>query len=120
MLVRETALAGGLGGAPFGEHRARAGASPLLGDAGVGHPVEVAVEQVALLLRRQVAIVRHHHVVVVRDEVEEILLEVCAGAADRVHLVAADHLGERQAELPGRHRPGERHHHLAAAASSFS
>ena len=33
---------------------------------------------------------------------------------DRVHLVLADHLGEREAELGGAHRAGERDEHLAA------
>ena len=50
-----------------------------------------------------------------RDEVEDVLLEIRARAADRVHLVAADHLGERQAELGRAHGARERDEHLPAA-----
>jgi len=44
----------------------------------------------------------------------KVLLEIRAGADDGVHLVPADHLGERDAELGGRH--GARHgdEHFAA------
>ncbi len=87
----------------------------VLGDAGVGHAVQVLVEQLFFLLGRQVAVVRNAHVVIVRDEVEDVFLEVGARAADRVHLAAADHLGERQAQLGGAHGARERDQHLAAA-----
>ena len=66
------------------------------------------------VVRREIAVVRHALVVIVRDEIEDILLEIRAGADDRVHLVLADHLRERDAELGGAHRAGERHQHLAA------
>ena len=59
-------------------------------------------------LRRQIAVMRHALVVRVRHQVEDVLLEVGAGAADRVHLARADHLGERDAELRRAHRAGER------------
>ena len=72
------------------------------------------VEQRLLVLGGQVAVVRHALVVVVRHEVEDVLLEIGAGAADGVDLVLADHLGEREAELGGAHGAGERHQHLAA------
>src|SRR5690606_19095269 len=47
------------------------------------------------------------------DEVEEILLQVGAGAGDGVHLPLADHLREGNADLRGAHRAGEGQHHLA-------
>jgi hypothetical protein len=50
---------------------------------------------------------------VVGDEVEDVLLEVGARADDRMDLVAADHLGQRETELGGGHRPGEGDEHLA-------
>ncbi len=62
---------------------------------------------------------RHPLVVVVRDEIENILLEICAGADDQVHLVATDHLGQRDAEFGGRHRARERHQHFAAGGEVF-
>jgi hypothetical protein len=52
--------------------------------------------------------------VVVGDEIKNILLEVCAGTDDQVHLIATDHLRQRNAELGGRHRACERHQHLTA------
>src|SRR5690606_42099375 len=67
------------------------------------------------VLGAQVAVVRHALVEVVGDEVEDVLLEVGAGAGDDLHLVLADHLGERQAELGGAHGAGEGDHHGAAA-----
>src|SRR5690606_26965309 len=48
------------------------------------------------------------------DEVEDVLLEVRAGARDGVDLVLADHLGQRDPELRGAHRAGHRNQHLAA------
>jgi len=32
-----------------------------------------------------------------RDEIENIFFEVCAGAGDEMHLVLPDHFGEREA-----------------------
>ena len=63
--------------------------------------------------RREFPVVRHALVVVMRDEIENILLEIRAGADDQVHLVAPDHLRQRDAELGGRHRARDRHQHLA-------
>ena len=71
-------------------------------------------QQLLLVLGGQLAVVRDAHVVIVGHQVEDVLLEVGAGAADGVHLVLADHLGERQAELGRAHGAGERHQHLAA------
>ena len=51
----------------------------FLGDAGVGHAVQVAVEERLVVLGAQLAESRHAHVVVVRDQVEDVLLEVGAG-----------------------------------------
>jgi hypothetical protein len=84
------------------------------GDAGIGHAVHMPLEQGLLVGGRQVAVIRHALVVVVRDEVEDVLLEVGAGAADAVDLVLPDHFRERQAELGGAHRARERDEHLAA------
>ena len=87
----------------------------LLGDARVRDAVQVPPEQRLLLGGAQLAVVRDAHVVVVRDEVEDVLLEVRARAGDGVDLVLPDHLGERQPELGGGHRAGHRQEHLAAA-----
>ena len=103
------------GGAPsFDQRTLDAPERLLLGDARVGDAVEPALEQLDLLLRAQVAVVGDADVVLVRDEVEEVLLEVGAGAADRVDLVAPDHLGQRPPELAGGHGPGQRDEHPPA------
>ena len=114
--MREELLARLVGALPLVEHGALDAADGLvLRDAGVGDAVQVLVEQLLLLLRREMPVVRNAHVMIVRDEVEDVLLEIRARAADRVDLAAADHLGERQAELGRAHGAGERDEHLAAA-----
>ena len=71
-------------------------------------------EQFLLVPWRKLPVVRDPLVVVMRDEIEDILLEVRAGADDQVHLFAADHLRQRDAELGGRHGARDRHQHLSA------
>jgi hypothetical protein len=80
----------------------------------------VPVEQSLLVVAGQLAPLRHALVMIVRDEVEDILLEVCARADDQVHFVLANHLGERDAQLGGRHRARERHQHFAAGCEVAS
>ena len=86
----------------------------LFRNRGVGHPVQVPLEQTLLVVARELAVARQPLVVIVRDEVEEIFLEVGAGAGDRVHFVLADHLGQRHSELGGAHGAGDGHEHPAA------
>ena len=105
-----------IGTRPFLDHRRFYTADGLmLGDAGVGDAVQVAREQGVLVGGREVAVLRDADVVLVGDEVEHILLEIGAGAADPMDLAGADHLRQRQPDLGRAHRPGERHQHLAAA-----
>ena len=114
--MREIPLAPAVRPGPLVEHGALDAPDRLLfGDAGVGDAVEVPVEQRLLVVRRQVAVVGNAHVVVVRHQVEEVLFEVRAGAADAVDLALADHLGQRQAQLGRAHGAGEGHEHVAAA-----
>ncbi len=113
--MREEALAGAVGGDPLlGDDGLDAAHGLALGDAGVGHAVHVAVDEVLLVVGGEMAVMRHALVVVVGHEVEDVLLEVGAGADDGVDLVLPDHLGERDAELGGGHGAGEGHEHLAA------
>ena len=49
-----------------------------------------------------------------RDEIENVLFEIRAGAGDELHLVLPNHFGEREAEFGGAHRAAERDHHFAA------
>jgi hypothetical protein len=72
------------------------------------------VEQRLLVGGREVAVVRDALIVIVRDEIEDILFEVRAGAADGVDFPHADHLRERDAQLRGAHRPSDSHEHHAA------
>ena len=112
--VREAAFPGAVGLDPFRQHRGLDPAHRLhLGNARVGHAVHMPVQQGLLFRRRQVPIVRDPLVVIVRDQVENVLLQVGPGADDGVHLVLADHLRERDAQLGSRHRSRHRHQHLA-------
>ena len=86
----------------------------FLRNAGIRHAVHMIFEQVPLVLRRQVAVVRHALVMRVGHQVHDILLQVGARAGDNLHLVPADHLGERDAQLGRAHRTAQRNHHLAA------
>ena len=85
-----------------------------LRDRGVGDPVEARLVQLLLVLHRERAVVLDDLVVVVGEEVEEVLLEVGAGAADAVHHVRPDHPGQDLAELGRAHGARERHQHLPA------
>ena len=108
-------LSGAVGRDPLFEHRLLDPPHRLhLRDARVGHAIHVPGEQLLLVPWRELPVVRHPLVVVVRDEIENILLEVRAGTDDQVHLVATDHLRQRDAELGGRHCARDRHQHLAA------
>ncbi len=114
-LVREEALAGLVGADPLLEHLVLDAAHGLhLGDAGVGDAVHVAGEQLGFVGGGEVAVVGHALVKVVSDEVEDVFLEIGAGAADAVNLVLADHLGEREAELGGAHGAADGDEHFAA------
>ncbi len=110
--MREQALAARVGSLPLLEHHGLDAPHRLVfRDTRVRHAVEVTVEQQLLVLRRQVAVARQPLVVRVRHEVEDVFLEVGAGAADGVHLSLANHLGERDSQLRRAHRACERHHH---------
>ena len=84
-------------------------------NAGVGDAVQMAREQCVLVRRRQVAIMGNADIVLMGHEVEDVLFQIGAGAADSVDLTGADHLRQRQADLGRAHRAGERHQHLPAA-----
>ncbi len=111
------ALGSAVGAAPEFEQDVLHGPHRLfLGDAGVGDPVELPIEQRLLVIGCEIAVVGHPNIVVVGDQVEDVLLEVGAGAADGVHLALPDHLGERQTELCGGHGAGHGEEHLAAGS----
>ena len=114
-LVRKAPFAGALGRLPFGEQRAFDAPERLfLGDAGVGDAVEVAAQQRFLVRGAELPVMRQALVVLVRHQVEDVFLEIRAGAGNGVHIALADHRGERQAELRGAHGAGERHQHAPA------
>jgi hypothetical protein len=86
----------------------------LFRDAGVGDAVQMALEQLLVVLGPQLPEVRHADVVVVRDQIVDVLLQVRAGDGDGVHLPAPDELGDHDAQLGGAHGPAHGEHHLAA------
>jgi hypothetical protein len=113
--VREKALAGLVGPHPFLEHRLFNPAHRFhLGNAGIGYAIHVAIEQALLVGRGEIAVIRHALVVVMRDEIENVLLQIGARAADGGDLVLPNHFRERQPELRRAHRAGQRNEHLAA------
>ena len=56
---------------------------------------------------------------IVSDEVVKIFFEIGTGAADGVDFVAADHFGERKADLGGAHGAGESEEHFSAAGKEL-
>jgi hypothetical protein len=104
-----------IGRDPLFEHRFLDPAHCLhFRDAGIGDTIHVAAEQFLLVLWRQLPVVRDSLVMVVRDKIKNILFEICAGTDDDMHFVAANHFGQRNAELGGRHRARDGHQHFAA------
>ena len=105
---------------PFGrlpllEHRGLDPAHGLLfRNTRVGNPVQMARQQLRLVLRGEVSVAWDPDVVVVGDQIEDVLLQIRAGATDPVHLLVADQLREREPELGGTHRAGDGQEHLAA------
>src|SRR5690606_15875657 len=57
---------------------------------------------------------RYTLVEIVRDQIEEIFLEVRTCTRNDLDLVLTDHLREAQSQFRRRHRTGERDHHLPA------
>jgi hypothetical protein len=72
-------------------------------------------QKLFLLLRAQFAIIGNPFVLAARNEVEEVLLEIGAGARNGVDFVLSNHLCERNAQLGSAHCPGERNHHFPAS-----
>ena len=81
------------------------------GNAGIGDAVHMAVQKGHFIRSSQITIVGHTLVVVVRDQIEDILFKIGAGAADRMNLVLPYHLRQREAQLSGAHSPRDRHKH---------
>lgn len=71
------------------------------------------LEQGHLVGAGQVAVVGDPLVKIMGHKIEDILLEVRAGAADRMDLVLADHLGEGKTEFRRAHRTRDREEHRA-------
>src|SRR5690625_150701 len=83
-------------------------------DTGIGDTAELTLGKSELVGRTQVSVVRDALVEVVRDEVEDILLEISTSTGDRMDLSLTDHLGEGDAELSGTHRTSYCKDHLPA------
>ena len=73
------------------------------------------VQQRLFVIRRQIPVIGDALVKVVGDKVENILLEIGAGANDAVDLVATDHLRQREAEFGRAHGAGKRDQHAPPA-----
>ena len=66
------------------------------------------------MLRIELSIIGNAFVFAARDEVEEVFFHVRACAGNRVHLVATNHFGQRNAQFSSAHRARERDHHFSA------
>src|SRR5690606_28588193 len=71
-------------------------------------------EQIALILRTEVAVVRDTEIMVVGNEIENIFLQISACAGDDLHFVLPDHLSKRKPQLSRTHSAGKRNHHVMA------
>ena len=63
---------------------------------------------------REVAVVGHAFVEIVGYEVEDIFLQVGPRAADNLHFILANKLGQLNPHFGGAHGPGQGYHHFAA------
>ena len=113
-LVREKALALRVGIHPLFEDDIFDAAHRFhFGNAGVRDAVHVSLEKRLFIGRREVAVVRDALVKIMRDEIENVLLEIRARADDAVDFSLTDHLGEGNSQLGRAHRTGEGHEHDA-------
>jgi len=64
--------------------------------------------------RTQFAVIRQTLVFRSRHEIEQVFLQIRAGAGNGVDFVLTNHFRERNAELGRAHRARERDHHFAA------
>ncbi len=114
-LVREVALAAAVGPLPLIEHRPLDPPNRLfLRDTGISNTIEMALMQIRFLGCAQFAPVGNALIMRMGDQIEDILFEVGAGAADAVYFVVANHLCKRFAEFRRTHRASKRHEHFAA------
>src|SRR5207249_10557175 len=71
--------------------------------------------QIFLRLGAQLPVIWNSFVLATGNEVEEILLQVGAGAGDGVNLILTNHFRERYAKLGRAHRSGQSDHHFSTA-----
>ncbi len=86
----------------------------LFRNASVGYAIEMAIEKLFFLLRTELAIVWEPLVMTAGNEIEEVFLQIRAGAGDGVDFVVSNHFRQRNTELGRAHRAGEGDHHFAA------
>ena len=89
--------------------------SLLFRNARIGHPVQMPGKQFLFLLRRQRPIIRDALILAARDEIEEVLLQIRAGASNGVDFFLPNHFRQRDAQFGSAHRASESDHHFSAA-----
>src|SRR5207237_10637227 len=70
----------------------------LFGNAGIGHAIQMAFQKLLFLLRAELAVVWKTLVFGARDQIEEVLLQIRAGAGDGMDFVLTNHLRQRNTE----------------------
>ena len=79
----------------------------LFGNANIGDPVQLTLEEVHFVGGSEVLVVRDLDVSVTSDEVEHILLQVGAGAGDGGDVPGPNHVGQGTPDFGGTHRTGQ-------------
>jgi hypothetical protein len=86
------------------------------GNACIRDAVQVLIEELPFVGRRQVAIVRNADVVIVRDQIKNVFFEVVRRTRHGVDFVLANHVGQREPDLGRTHRAAHREEHFFALA----
>ena len=79
----------------------------LFGNANIGDPVQLTLEEVHFVGGSKVLVVWDLDVSITSDEVEDILLQVGAGAGDGGDVPGPDHVGQGTPDFGGTHRTGQ-------------
>ena len=89
-------------------------------DAGIGHAIEMLLEELFLVLTGQIAVTRNPAVMVVRDEIVNVLFQIRAGATDGMNFVLTDHLRKGEPHFRRTHRARQGDQHATAIVQQFA
>ena len=113
--MREAPRTGTVCGNPLLQQIALDTPHHVLGNASVGHSVQLLLEQRLLFGRAEIPVAWHAHIVLMRDQIEHIFLQIGTRAANRMNLVSPNHLRQGNPQFGGAHGPGHGQKHFAPA-----